>query len=138
MQDFKVEQLEDTTFDLVIENKQFVTVDSFETAIYYQMFTNKRASRFQVSTPRERGGWLGDLITKPGYEAGSYLYTKAQSRNTQTDKNEIAEYTKLCLKYFRKYGAKRITAEIIGDNIAGTIELSNDTTLKYNSLWRAI
>lgn len=138
MQDFKVVQLTDTTFDLVIENKQFVSVDSFETAIYFQQFIKKRASKFQISTPRERGGYMGDLITKPEYEVGSYLYTKAQSRNTQLDKNEIAEFAKLSLKYFRKFGAKNINADVIGNNISGKIEIENDTTQKFNALWRAI
>ncbi len=138
MQDFKVEQKTDTTFDLVVEDYMFTSVDTFETSIYYQLFLKKRSTKDQVSTPRERGGWMGDLITKPEYESGSYLYVKEQSRNTQADRNEIVEYVKLALKYFRQFGAKKITAESDGQNISGTITVDNDETIEYSSLWRIV
>jgi len=138
MQDFKVEQLNDSTFDLVVENNQFVTESSFRTAFNYQLFINKRADKNLVSTPRERGGWMGDLITKPDYQSGSYIYTKHQARNTQNDKNDIAAYTKKSLEYFLDFGAKEIIVIVNDNNINGEIKVDNDTTLKYNSLWRGV
>lgn len=136
MQDFFVEQLNDSTFDIVVENGNFKKVDSFETAIYFQVFTNKRATKYQVSTPRNRGGWMGDLITKPDYEVGSYVYIKEQSRNTQLDFNEIVEYAKLALKYFRNFGVKNIDVTLFENTISFKLTVENDTTLKYNTLWR--
>jgi phage gp46-like protein len=140
MQDFKLDQLTDTTFDIIIdeENKVYKTVDGFETAINYQLFTDKRSSKQDVNRPRDRQGWMGDIITKQeGYEAGSLIYLKQQSRNTQVDKNELAGFAKNSLKYLVSIGAaKNITAQVINDGISGIIEIDNNNIERYSVLWR--
>jgi len=136
MQDFKVTQKTDTTFDISVQNKLFETTSTIDTGINYQLFLNKRADKTQIATPRNRGGWMGDLITKPDYQSGSFIYTKYTDRNTQSNKNDIAEFAKLALKYFRKIGAKKITADVVENNIYGIINIDSDQTLKYSALWR--
>lgn len=140
MQDFFMQQLNDTSFDMVIdeENKRYESVDGFETAIDFQLFVDKRSSKQDVNRPRDRQGWMCDILTKQeGYEVGSLIYLKEQSRNTQIDKNELAGFAKNSLEYLVNINAaSRITADVIGDNIAGVIEIDNNNIQEYSSLWR--
>lgn len=140
MQDVKLEQLNDTTFDIIIdeENKIYETVSGFETAINFQLYTDKRSSKEDVSRPRDRQGWLADILTKQeGYEVGSLIYLKNQSRNTQLDKNELVEFARNSLEYLVNTGAaKNITAQLLNDTILGEIEIDNNNIERYSSLWR--
>jgi phage gp46-like protein len=140
MQDFSVIQLNDSTFDLVIDedNKKFESVDGMETAFNFQLFLDKRSSSDDVASARSRQGWMGDLITKQnGYEVGSLMYLKYQARNTISDKNEMAAYAEDALKYFVAIdSAKEVTAEVNGDNIEGAIKISRDNVKRYSKLWR--
>lgn len=139
-QDFAVEQDNYGVFDIIIDedNKIYEFVEGFETAIDFQLFVDKRSSKEDVTRPRERQGWLPDIVTKQeGYEVGSLIYLKRQSRNTQIDKNELAGFAKNSLKYLVQIGAaKRVTATPVGDNIAGVIEIDNNNIQEYSSLWR--
>lgn len=140
MQDFKVEQDENGFFDLVIdsENKDFESVDGFETAIDFQLFIDKRVSKNEVSKARRRQGWMGDLLTKQeGYEVGSLIYLKNQSRNTQQDKNEIAAYAENAMEYFISIKAvKDANAIVVGDNIEGELKIDLDEVARFTRLWR--
>jgi len=140
IQDFKAEQLTDSTFDIVIDedNKIYDFVEGFETAINFQLFVDKRTGKQDVNRPRDRQGWMADIITKQeGYEVGSLIYLKNQSRNTQIDKNELAGFAKNALEYLVKINAaKTITAQVNGDNIDGIIEIDNNNIQQYSSLWR--
>jgi phage gp46-like protein len=139
MQDFKIEQLNDTTFDLVIdeENKVFDSVDGMETAFDFQLFVDRRSNADDITNARSRQGWMGDLITKQnGYEVGSLMYLKYQARNTQSDRNEMAAYAEDALKYFVAIdAAKEVRAEVNGDNIEGEIKISKDNVKRYSKLW---
>lgn len=140
MQDFKVIQLNDTSFDILIDedNKRYESVDGFETAIDFQLFVDKRSSKQDVNRPRDRQGWMPDILTKQeGYEVGSLIYLKEQTRNTQIDKNELAGFAKNSLNYFVSIGAASgVTADVVGDNISGVIEVDNNNIQQYSSLWR--
>lgn len=140
MQDFKAEQLPDSTFDLVIdeENMVYDFVEGFETAINFQLFVDRRTSKQDVNRPRDRQGWLADILTKQeGYEAGSLVYLKNQSRNTQVDKNELAGFAKNAVKYLVSIGAaKNVTAKVNNNNIDGIIEIDNNNIQQYSALWR--
>jgi phage gp46-like protein len=140
IQDFKAEQLTDSTFDLVIDedDKIYDFVEGFETAINFQLFVDKRTGKQDVNRPRDRQGWMADIITKQeGYEVGSLVYLKNQSRNTQIDKNELAGFAKNALEYFVQINAaKTVTAQVNGDNIDGIIEIDNNNIQQYSSLWR--
>jgi phage gp46-like protein len=139
MQDFKVVQLNDTVFDLVIdeENKVFDSVDGMETAFDFQLFVDRRSNADDITNSRSRQGWMGDLITKQnGYEVGSLMYLKYQARNTQSDRNEMAAYAEDALKYFVAIdAAKEVRAEVNGDNIEGEIKISKDNVKRYSKLW---
>jgi phage gp46-like protein len=140
LQDFMAEQQIDSTFDIVIDedNKIYDFVEGFETAINFQLFVDKRTSKQDVNRPRDRQGWMGDILTKQeGYEVGSLVYLKNQSRNTQIDKNELAGFARNAVGYLVQIGAaKNVTAEVAGDNIEGTIEIDNNNIQQYSSLWR--
>jgi len=140
MQDVMIEQLNDSTFDLVIDtdNEKYQEVEGLETAVNFQVFVDKRATKDDVAYPLYRAGWLADIMTKKaGYEVGSYLYFMNQSRNTQIERNEANGHVKNALRYFVKKGAaKNVTSQIDNRSISATIEVSNDITIKYNKLWR--
>lgn len=140
MQDFKVEQLNDTSYDLVIDedNKVFDSVDGMETAFSFQIDVDRRSTPDDISIGRRRQGWMGDLMTKnEGYEVGSLIYLKQQSRNTQSDKNEVAAYAEDALKYFVAIGAaKEVEASVNGNNIEGSIKVNRNETERYSRLWR--
>jgi phage gp46-like protein len=139
MQDFAVSQLNESTFDLVIdeENKVFDSVDGMETAFDFQLFVDRRSNADDITNARSRQGWMGDLITKQnGYEVGSLMYLKYQARNTQSDRNEMAAYAEDALKYFVAIdAAKEVRAEVNGDNIEGEIKISKDNVKRYSKLW---
>jgi phage gp46-like protein len=140
IQDFKVEQFTDSTFDIVIdeENKIYDFVEGLETAIDFQLAVDKRSSKQDVNRPRDRQGWMADILTKQeGYEVGSLVYLKNQSRNTQVDKNELAGFSKNALRYLVQIGAaKNVIARVVGDNIEGSIIIDNNNIQEYSMLWR--
>lgn len=140
MQDFKMLQLNDTSFDMLIDEntKKYESVDGFETAIDFQLFVDKRSSKQDVNRPRDRQGWMPDILTKQeGYEVGSFIYLKQQTRNTQIDKNELAGYAKNSLQYLVQINAARVvTADVVGNNIFGVIEIDNNNIQEYSSIWR--
>jgi phage gp46-like protein len=140
IQDYKVSQNTSGVFDLIIDstNKVFKSVSGLDTAIDFQLFTDKRSTKQDITTARSRQGWIGDILTKQnGYEVGSFIYLKNQSRNTTLDLNETAGFAKDCLKYFIAIGAaKNVNANVSNGNIFGTIKIDGDTTLQYSSLWK--
>ena len=139
-QDFDLEQLNDTTFDLIIdeENKVYKATNGFKTAIIMQAFTDKRSTKQDISRPRDRQGWMGDILSKErGYEIGSYLYLKEQSRDTQIDKNELLGFLKNSQEYLVNIGAaKNILSQLEGDQLTITIEVDSDNIQRYSLLWR--
>lgn len=141
IQDFAIEQDEKGAFDLVIdkEKRDFKSVEGMETAIDFQLFVDKRADRNEVSTPRRRQGWIGDLLTvDQGYQAGSLIWLKNQARSTQNDNNLVAAYANDSLKYLVSIGAaKEIESIAVDKNISGKIKISDDELVRYNRLWRA-
>lgn len=140
--DYKFVQDNQGYFDIVFDstNKEFAGVTGFDTAILVQTFLDRRASKQQVQNPRARQGWIGDIITKQNnYEVGSFIYLKAQARNTQADINEIAGYAKDAMNYFIKNGsAKKINAVVTGNSITQTIVADGSPDNKYTSLWKSL
>jgi len=138
MQDIKFVQDNYSNFDLVIENKDLAKVDGFETALNYQIFVDKRATKNDVYNPRFRGGWIGDIITKQnGYESGSFCYLKNQMRDTQVDRNELLAYIKDALLYFQNNNyVDEIQSDLNGNDITAIIKVNNSEVVKYNKLWR--
>ena len=140
MQDFKVIQKNDSTFDLSIDedNMVFESVDGMETSFNFQLFIDRRSNSDDISSARSRQGWMGDIITKGnGYEVGSLLYLKYQARDTQSDRNEIAAYAVDALNYFKTIdAAQEVNASINGNNIEGIIQINKSNVKRYSKLWR--
>jgi phage gp46-like protein len=140
MQDFKVIQKNDSTFDLSIDedNMTFDAVNGMETVLDFQLFIDRRSNSDDVSNARKRQGWMGDIITKGnGYEVGSLLYLKYQARDTQADKNEMAAYAVDALNYFKAIDAvQEVNANVNGNNIEGIIQINKDNVKRYSKLWR--
>jgi phage gp46-like protein len=138
MQDFAIVQNNYGSWDLDIANKQFVTTDGLDTAVMFQLFIDKRSNKDDITQPRNRQGWIGDIDTKEeGYEVGSFIYLKNQSRDTQNDKNEMASFAKQALEYFVAIGAaKNVKAAVVNNNIYGTIEIDQNDIQQYSALWQ--
>ncbi len=141
IQDFAMEQDNSSLFDMVIDedNKVIKTVEGLETAVSFQLFVDQRVTKEDRSLARARQGWIGDLTTRnKGYQAGSLLHLQQQSRDTQEDNNETAEYAKDALNYFVSVGAtKEVTARVLGNNIEGEIINDANEVGRYSRLWRA-
>jgi len=140
IQDFAVEQKPDSTFEIIIDvkNRIYKTTDGLDTAAFYQLFTDKRASRDEIANPLERQGCIIDILTKPdNYELGSLLHLKRQNRNTINDRNDIKTFSVDALNYFVAIGAaKEVSAEAVGDRVEGIIKVEADQSIKYSALWR--
>ena len=138
VQDFYCPQANDGSFDLLIGNNlDFFAVQGFDTLFQYQLYVDRRGTNIDTSLPRQRGGWLADLATKQsGYESGSFLWTKYQSRNTQNDQNEVAAFAENALQYFVQAGlAKKVSATVNNNAITGTITVDNSTNKQFSVLW---
>ena len=140
MQDIMLEQDNSSQLDFVVDeaNKVIDTIDGMETAVSFQLFTDKRVSREERANPLDRRGWIGDLETRgQGYQVGSLLHTKEQCRDTQADRNELAALSRDALNYFIALGAsKDVTARIVGNNVEGTIVNDSNDISRYAKLWR--
>lgn len=140
-QDFELLQLNDGSFDMTInyDTCDFGSVAGLETAVLFQLFVDQRVSKQEIARNQDRKGWVGDMLTRnSGYQVGSILFLKDQSRDTFNDKNEIAAFAKNSLEYLVSIGAsKEVTARVVGRNIEGTITNDDNQITRYNKLWRA-
>lgn len=132
-------QANDGTFDIQINATalDFQHVSGNDTAFLVQLLMDRRTNKAEIASPRRRGGWIGDVYTKQnGYEIGSFLYLKNQSRNNQSDMNEVAAYAKQALDYFVSAGeAKQVKCSMNGITLSGEIIIDTNTTDKYSILW---
>jgi len=79
------------TFDLQLDaNGDIATEDSFDSAIFCSLFTDRRASSSQIALPELRRGWIGDERT-PGFQMGSVLWLYEMSRLNRTTANGIED-----------------------------------------------
>jgi phage gp46-like protein len=135
-QDYKISQDEYGFFHLSISNGMFDTIDGFETALDVQVFTDKRTTKDDISTPIRRQGWMGDLLTN-NFNIGSDIYLKQQSRNTQLDRNEFVAFVNNAMEYFVNIGAiKKSSTKLIGNNIEVDLVISNSEIQQYTRLWK--
>jgi phage gp46-like protein len=140
MQDYAVIQDNYGEFDIQPDSttKLFKTVDGFETALSAQIFLNRRADKNEIANPILRGGWMGDLYWKnQGYEIGSLLHIKFQSRNTSNDNNQAISLVNDAMDYFIKLGAlKKVQTQLINGTINISMITDNNILAKYNKLWK--
>lgn len=105
MFDTKLVQQEDFSYDLEIENGDFVIDDALETALTVSLLSDRRADESQVAQPELRRGWIGDLVTTlSGYLFGSHLWLNEQSRATQETLNSIKDAAEKALQWLLDTG----------------------------------
>lgn len=140
IQDFKAVQTNNGQYDLEIdlEAADFSSVEGFETAISVQLDTDQRVDKEDQSVAQRRQGWMGDILTRDiGYQIGSRLHLKTQSRDTQADRNETAALAKNSLDYLVSIkAAKEVTAIMLGNTIDGKIIIDANNVNRYSRLWR--
>ena len=140
IQDFKAVQTNQGQYDFEIdlETADFSHVEGFESVVSVQLDTDQRVGREERSEAQDRQGWIGDVLTRDiGYQIGSKLHLKQQSRDTPLDKNEIAAEAKNSLEYLVAIGAaKEITATILGNTLDGKIIIDANNVNRYSRLWR--
>lgn len=73
-----------------------LTSESFDTAILYSLFGERRASAAEVPLPQYRRGWIGNA---GGFENGSKLWLLTQARLTRTNMNRIEDEAKKALQW---------------------------------------
>lgn len=105
MFDTKLAQQADLSYDLEIENGDFVIDDALETALVVSLLSDRRADESQVAQPEFRRGWIGDLVTTlSGYLFGSHLWLDEQSRATQETLNSIKDAAEKSLLWMLETG----------------------------------
>jgi phage gp46-like protein len=139
--DFATVQDKNGNFDIVLGNNlDFEYCQGFDTLFLYQIFVDRRGTKYDTAVARNRGGWAGDLMTKQsGYESGSLIWTKMQSRYTQTDLNLISAIAEHALQYFIDTGAaQQVKTSINSNTITGIIKIDSNTTNQFLALWNNI
>lgn len=99
--DFKMVKQSDGIYDLEIDTDgDLKKVDSFDTAIFMSLLTEKRADISEQVVPELRRGWWGnesnDVID---YEIGAKLWLLDQARNIQDVANTGVTYALDCLQW---------------------------------------
>lgn len=103
--DFQLLKNSNDIFDLVIENGEFKTINSFDTAIFMSLFCERRADESEQSVNFLRRGWWGNLLGLiEGFEIGSKLWLLFQSRVTQDTANFATTYAKDGLQWLVEDG----------------------------------
>lgn len=147
--DFFLARNSDGIYDFVIEDGQFKTVSSFDTAFLVTMFCERRADVSEVPAPEYRRGWLGNLLLfDDGFELGSKLWLLYQERNTDTVLNKAVDYLNNALQYmvddghvesFTVVGSPFFDSNGIRNGIRLTIKYivdKNITESRYYELWQ--
>ena len=107
----------------------FITKESFDTAILYSIFGERRASQSEVAAPQFRRGWVGN--EGQDFENGSKLWLYEQSRITRTVLNSINSSALDALRWFVNDGLlQNIEANTTLQNGAVVIEI---TLYRFNS-----
>jgi phage gp46-like protein len=83
----------------IASNGDFESKDSFDTAITMALLTERRANSSEVLAEQRRRGWIGDEIT-PGETQGSGIWLYEQSRNQQSDRNDLRVEVQNSLAWF--------------------------------------
>lgn len=92
--DLALEQKEDKTFDLVIEDGDLKSLNSFDTAILISILTERRANATEQPVNSLRRGWWGNVLSAiEGFEIGSKLWILKQARKTQDSLNRAKDFT---------------------------------------------
>lgn len=134
--------LVDDYYDLdITEEGDFVTLNSFDTAILMSLLTDVRADESEIQIANQRRGWLGNLFnTVINYEIGSKLWLLDQSRNNQLNLNRgigFAQDSLLWLVTDNHCTDIKVTGQLTLNGIQLNIIISrvNDVTETSYILW---
>jgi len=102
-------------YDLQIENGDFITTNSFETAIQMSLLIDRRANASEVPQPERRRGWWGNVANRvEDYDIGSKLWLLDQARSTEETLNLAINYVRISLQW------------LLDDNEAEEIEVTGE------------
>lgn len=112
-------EVENGSFDAVIEDGDFANEPGFDTSIWVSLFTDARADESQVVKAENRRGWLGNIVSEvEDRELGGLLWLIEQRRLNQDTLNEVLDYCRKSLSW------------IVEDNVALKIEVDGNIVPK--------
>jgi len=128
----------DSDFEISIESGDIKQTTTFDTLILTLLFTDGRASKYQVEQSKNRRGWIGDLNSEI---FRSKLWLKYQARETELDLNEISAYCTEALEYMKEQkicSDVNVVTSIKAGIVTAEIEIvvGNDTVKRFIPLWR--
>lgn len=142
MQDVKLQGNSIGVFDLVIENGQISSVEGFETTILVTLFTDARAPSSLVPDALLRRGCVIDILrAEQARYTGSHLWLLDQARMISSTFAQAEIYSKNAFNFLiEDKMAKAVNVTITPDfkaiDIGIEIEISENITERYNTLWR--
>lgn len=90
--DIQLVKSDDDFFDIDwTEDGDFSMTDTFETALFMSVFSERRAKEYEVVLPQYRRGWIGNLIYADGFEDGCGVWIFEQRRRTQSTINGVRD-----------------------------------------------
>ena len=130
----------DDIMSIDTENYDIKATDSFDTLIYTLLFTNARATKYEVENSIFRQGWIGDLDSEI---FRSKLWLKEQSRETDIDMSMITAYCKNALQYMvenKICDSVDVETSVIGGFVTAEIQINvgKDTLRKHVPIWRQV
>jgi phage gp46-like protein len=144
--DFRVDRREvDGIYDLVIEDGEFVTDNSFNTPILMSVFEERRADESEIPTNYLRRGFWGNVILSAQlgfpFEIGSKLWLLYQARKTQLTLNFAKTFLFDSLNWLVEDGflqSIEVTTNFVTEGLGVTIKLlrfNNEVETKSFTLW---
>lgn len=142
--DWLLDRDSEGVYDFVIENGQFKTINSFDTAFDMIIHCERRADASEVPLPQYRRGWFGNLLLNDGvFEIGSKLWLLQQERRTQETLNRAVDYVKQACQWLIDDGHLQdltVSGRFISKGGIGLdikyITLDNITESKYYEMWK--
>lgn len=142
MIDIKLTQTNNNYYDFNFgDDGDFQTVDNFDTSILLSLYTDKRASSFEVPDSEKRKGYLADELYTD-FTHGSKLWLLDQSRLNTNTRNLATTYTQDSLSwlvsdgYLNSIEVNTTTSNNTNINIIITAYAENDTNTWAYSLWK--
>lgn len=144
MNDIKLSQLSNGTFDISVTDGDLTPETGFETAMWVSLFTDARAQPENVVLSENRRGWMGNVVSPvSGRDLGGLLWLTDQRRLTQNTLNETIDYARKSLSWFVEDGLAinvDVSGEIVPQSgITLTIVFTapdGSTETHYVPLWK--
>lgn len=116
------------------------SINSFDTALFYSLFGEQRASASEVPTPSYRRGWIGN--TGQDFENGSKIWLYEQAKISRTVLNGIRDAALDSVQWLvTDKLVDNVEAEVFIEN--GVVKLrinlfrfSSQVEVRYFDLWQ--